>query len=52
MNVLSLEQGINQRLLDDNDKELTSIEDIDELEDEPLPIETSYIIPLVSQILK
>lgn len=52
MNVPRLQQAVDQGLLDDKDGELTPIEDMDELEDEPLPIETPHIIPPAPQILK
>ena len=52
VNVPRLQQAVDQELLDDNDGGLTPIEDMDELEDEPLPIETPHIIPPAPQILK
>lgn len=39
---------VNQRLLDDDEEEYTSIEDIDKLKDEPMSIKTPYIIPLAT----
>ena len=45
VNVPRLQQAVDQGLLDYKDGELTPIGDMDELEDEPLPIETPLIIP-------
>lgn len=50
--MLSLQQAVNKKLLDNNDGGLTPIEDMNKLEDKLLPIKTLYIILLAFQILK
>ncbi|MCJ1343492.1 hypothetical protein MMC31_001686 [Peltigera leucophlebia] len=51
VHVQRLQQAVDQGLLD-NDEELTPIEDMDELEDAPIPTETQHIVPSTLQILK
>lgn len=53
VNVPRLQRAVDQGLLEnDDDGELTPVEDIDELDNVPLPSQTPHIVPPAPQILK
>ena len=53
VNVPRLQRAVDQSLLDDDDDgKLTPIEDMDELEDAPMPNQAPHVVPPATQILK
>ena len=53
INVPCLQRAVDQGLLDDDDdRELTPIEDMDKLEDAPMPNQAPHVVPPAPQIIK